>query len=179
LFSTVTLSATCLLAALPDYTPSVTETDIGYSRVSGLILENPFASIGGMVHALYRSRWTPYRHLAPFAFDKWDALGALQDPPVGSILARLRPHARVLVSEHDEVVPRAMGEELAQAASGSAGASVTTLGGLAVLGGAMHEDGWQRRQWAMEMRRYLDGVHRLHKEARTGCDLRLFWKTQV
>jgi hypothetical protein len=140
--------------------------------VSGLILENPFASIEGMVRALYRSRWTPYRYLAPLAFDKWDAFGALKAPPARSILARLRPHTRVLVSEYDEVVPRAMGEELAQVAGvfpvAEPGPPPSTLGGLAVLAGAMHEDGWQRRQWATEMRRYLDEVHRVHKAAQTG-----------
>ncbi|KAG6833387.1 hypothetical protein H0H93_013268, partial [Arthromyces matolae] len=48
-------------------------------RVSGVILENPFASIPGMVEALYPQKWLPYRYLKPFVWDRWDALGALKE----------------------------------------------------------------------------------------------------
>ncbi|KAG6846648.1 hypothetical protein H0H93_012662, partial [Arthromyces matolae] len=48
-------------------------------RVSGVILENPFASIPGMIEALYPQKWLPYRYLKPFVWDRWDALGALKE----------------------------------------------------------------------------------------------------
>lgn len=47
-------------------------------RIQGLILENPFSSIPDMVRALYPQKWLPYRFLAPFAWDKWNALAAMK-----------------------------------------------------------------------------------------------------
>jgi pimeloyl-ACP methyl ester carboxylesterase len=183
--------ATCLLSTLPDRmseektSPSLAASssevdmisipsDSEYARVAGVILENPFASIPGMVQALYRSRWTPYRYLAPLVWDKWDASDAMRRASVpggnGSVLARLRPRVRVMVSEYDEVVPRTMGEGLAElagvvgaVAEGIGGYDIdgkTSIGGLTVLRGAMHEDGWQKRQWTMQMKEYLDEVAR-------------------
>jgi pimeloyl-ACP methyl ester carboxylesterase len=157
--------ATCVLAtfqeqsAPPQSSISEINTNPGedYSRVSGLILENPFASIPEMVRALYHSPWMPYHYLDPLALDKWDALGAMQSPPPHSVLARLRSHVRVLVSEHDEVVPRVMSENIAQAAGVHENPG-HAFGGLTVIRNAMHEDEWQKRQWATEMRRYLDSV---------------------
>ncbi|KAJ9113685.1 hypothetical protein QFC22_005994 [Naganishia vaughanmartiniae] len=60
-------------------------------RCDGLIFENGFASIPGMVKALYPHRWLPYHHLGSFAFDRWDALAAFGSPVESS--------AAVLVAE--------------------------------------------------------------------------------
>ncbi|KZT09202.1 uncharacterized protein LAESUDRAFT_722928 [Laetiporus sulphureus 93-53] len=85
-----------------------------YPTVKGLILENPFASIPGMVRALYPQRWLPYRYLAPLTFDKWDAVAAMRSVDVrhDSLLARLSTNMLVLLSEKDEIVPTSMGDDI-------------------------------------------------------------------
>jgi len=137
-----------------------------YSAVKGLILENPFSSIPGMVQALYPQRWLPYRYLAPLAFDKWDAVAAMRsvkDRP-SSLLARLSKDMLVLLSEKDEVVPPTMGMGLygeGLSATGSrterATAGDSTRRQI-VIRGALHENAWTERQWSTEMRRYLESV---------------------
>ncbi|KAG6908525.1 hypothetical protein DXG01_004296 [Tephrocybe rancida] len=105
-------AAVCLLA----------QPQLAAERVKGVILENPFASIPGMLRALYPQRWLPYRYLGACVWDRWDALQALSDSDnteTGErhgVLARLRSRMLVMTSEHDEVVPREMGAEIVKAA---------------------------------------------------------------
>jgi fermentation-respiration switch protein FrsA (DUF1100 family) len=141
--------------------------DPRYRNIKGLILENPFASIPGMVRALYPEGWIPYRHLAPLAFDKWDAMSAIRQIGNGqtlrsnSVLKRLLPHMMVLVSEKDELVPKEMGTELFDAGVGSRVAGEDTdkalagIGRKVVIKDALHENAWEQRQWLTEMRKYI------------------------
>lgn len=133
----------CLLAQLEDGACAKMN-----DRVRGLILENPFASIPGMVRALYPQRWLPYHYLAPFAFDKWDALYAARNANNNSVLYRLKQNHLIVLSEKDELVPREMGEQIWNAL-GSTGRKV-------VIERALHENAWSRPKWAREMRLFID-----------------------
>lgn len=156
-------------------------------RIKGLVLENPFSSIPGMVHALYPQKWLPYRYLTPFAWDKWDALRAMRNaktpihqgftPPnikvdsyansitTERVLSRLARNMLVMVSEKDEVVPRSMGisifEEASQIGSWEGrdhDEKKRNEAKLIVIERALHEDAFRRKQWGLEISRYLDKV---------------------
>jgi len=157
-------AAVCLLSQLND---SVNQGppermryhDPRYKNIRGLVLENPFASIPGMVRALYPEQWAPYRHLAPLAFDKWDAVAAMRRTTTsrgtgmesGSVLRRLTGDMMVLMSEKDEVVPPEMGAELFEVSRSGSGDG---MGRKVVIKGALHDNAWQLRQWETEMGRY-------------------------
>ncbi|KAI0315817.1 Alpha/Beta hydrolase protein [Amylostereum chailletii] len=136
-------AALCVLAAL----------DAGQvPHLRGLVLENPFASIPAMVRALYPQRWLPYHHMGPLVWDRWDAVRAVSGAGAApSKLGALMRGMMVLVSERDEVVPCAMGREVARAAGAER---------LVVVRGALHEDAWTRRQWAEEMKSYVQSLER-------------------
>ncbi|TFK56303.1 alpha/beta-hydrolase [Heliocybe sulcata] len=140
-------AAVCLLARLKTQE---------YPNVSGLVLENPFASIPAMVKALYPSPWTPYHHLGNFAFDKWDAVAAMRESHEDSVLQSVMRDVLVLVSEHDEVVPRQMGESLYELSQ--RGRGMDGIGRLAVIDGALHENAWTKREWLREVRRYVNAI---------------------
>jgi len=151
--------AVCLLASLSEDSNSAQLDATVDQALKGLILENPFSSIPDMVRALYPQRWLPYRFLAPLAWDKWDALRALQSAKSGSILERLSRKMLVMVSEKDEVVPREMGISLFTAMNPSPGTGVSEdsyLPRLVTVRDALHEDAWMQRQWASEVSKYLD-----------------------
>lgn len=80
-------------------------------HIAGLILENPLPSIPYMVRALYPQRWLPYHYLGPFAFDKWDALSAIeQEMRRASVGERRRrrlppPPSLWIRSGRDEIIP--------------------------------------------------------------------------
>lgn len=128
-----------------------------YPNVKGLILENPFASIPGMVKALYPQKWLPYHHLGPLAFDRWDALSAVRNASPDTLAAKLAPMTMMLLSEHDELVPNVMGEALFEASAGL----VTKEDGrrrVVKLRNALHENAWQDRRWLTEMRKYIQAA---------------------
>ncbi|KAF7796679.1 hypothetical protein EIP86_007862 [Pleurotus ostreatoroseus] len=135
-----------------------------FPTVRGLILENPFASIPGMVEALYPQKWLPYHYLGRFALDRWDALSAMRHIPPGSLLQRLVSKTTVILSEKDEIVPNAMGLALYKASTASLSAPSTqeqeTCGRrrLVIIDGALHEDAWQRRKWRTAMCEYIAAV---------------------
>jgi uncharacterized protein len=187
-------AAICLLAQLREPSPEMpTPPDSGggipvskndYSRIKGLIVENPFASIPGMVRALYPQRWLPYHHMADLAWDRWDAVSAIGNVSLSreghaAVLARLKKDMMLLLSERDEVVPSSMGEAIWAAAlhCGSGDSRPTTretesnldsapahrtcekpLRRKVVVEGALHEDAWTSRKWIVEVRRYIDEV---------------------
>ena len=135
-----------------------------FPTVQGLILENPFASIPGMVHALYPQRWLPYHYLGRFAFDKWDTLHALRTAPAGSVLHQLASRMLVLVSEHDEVVPPAMGHALLDASMERVPARAADGGALrhlVVIRNALHESAWQERRWRVAIGEYVTELRRM------------------
>ncbi|EGN93901.1 hypothetical protein SERLA73DRAFT_156044 [Serpula lacrymans var. lacrymans S7.3] len=154
--------AVCLLARLSESATAHSEgcrnqRDPRYARIRGLVLENPFASIPRMVQALYPERWVPYRYLAPLAWDKWDAVAAMRNAArndVQSVLARIVQSGDILVmlSEKDEVVPKAMGEEIWDV---SACANTNGRGKKVVVEEALHENAWEQRQWVREMRKFI------------------------
>lgn len=146
-----------------------------FPTVHGLILENPFASIPGMVQALYPQRWLPYHYLGRFAFDKWDALKAMQTAPGASLLSRLAGRTMVILSKNDELVPNEMGESLFRAGarfsagtSDASGASSNGLRRLVVVERALHEDAWKQRRWRASIGDYLAGLQDAF--AKSGCD---------
>ncbi|CAE6412640.1 unnamed protein product [Rhizoctonia solani] len=128
-----------LLGSLP------AESTSPASRVRGLVLENAFTSMPAMVRAVYPSKWLPYYYLGPFVLDKWDALSAIQQ----------------FNSENDELVPPEMGRELADAVSNVHRGLPKPLGTgpkRVVIPGALHDDGFTRRQWRDEIRAYITEV---------------------
>lgn len=147
----------CLLSQLFDTTQNHSQYhDHRYGRIRGLILENPFASIPEMVKAMYPNRWLPYRYLTPFVFDKWDAVAAICDAQASnSILARLSREMLVVLSEKDEVVPTIMGAELFAISR----TEPSDIGGKVIIRDALHENAWQQRQWAKEVKKYLANVN--------------------
>jgi uncharacterized protein len=144
--------ATCLLSRLKDPVgTALNEQQYDYSRIRALILENPFSSIPAMVRTLYPQRWLPYHHLAPFAFDRWDAAHAARTAAPQSVLSRVRRETLVLLSERDELVPRCMGEEL-----------WTALGQekdrMVVIKHALHEDAWSRPDWTHTIHNFVGAL---------------------
>ncbi|KZT67298.1 alpha/beta-hydrolase [Daedalea quercina L-15889] len=153
--------AVCLAASLDE---------VDYPSVGGLMLENPFSSIKGMVQALYPQRWLPYRYLAPLAFDKWDAMGAVRGMRPESLLARISKDTVVLLSEKDEVVPTSMGMRLYAAIQERLLAEwrdTTSTDGLrrqVVIRGALHERAWLERRWVLEVEAYLNAISEMNRE---------------
>lgn len=135
-------AAVCLTSAL---------RSAEYPNIRGLILENPFASIPEMVKALYPQRWLPYKHLAPFVWDRWDAVHAAANTPQDSLLRRLSESMLVLLSEKDELVPNSMGRDILSATKSKGRSSV-------VIQDALHENAWEQAQWAREIARYVDST---------------------
>jgi uncharacterized protein len=152
--------ATCLLSRLHELTShshDVTKDNIGdYARIRGLILENPFSSIPGMVRALYPQKWLPYHYLAPFAFDKWDAVASIEQATSDSTLYRLRHNTLVLLSEYDELVPRSMGESIWDSLCNAENCADQKSGRKIIIERALHEDAWHRPQWAREVCHFIN-----------------------
>lgn len=145
----------CLLGQLPQ--------DDAYARVTGLVLENPFANIPDMVKALYTSKWVPYRYLTAFVWDRWDALDAMRNinKNKGSTLARLSQDMLVLLSEKDEMVPKEMGEALFEAALTSANEDGSRAKKV-VVADALHENMWEQKQWSKEVLAYINKTKPQH-----------------
>lgn len=158
-------AAVCLLSQLQEPADPTQPSEQRYANIKGLILENPFASIPGMVRALYPQRWLPYRHLALLAVDKWDAAAAMRalSSPGPSCrnktLKRLAGNMLMLLSENDEIVPPAMGIELYDAAAASSAGAKPRM---VVVKDALHENAWNKRQWLPEMKRYIEDVRLKH-----------------
>ena len=137
-----------------------------FPTIRGLILENPFASIPGMVKALYPHRWLPYHHLGIFVLDRWDALRAIQTADRQSLVWRLSSNLMLFLSQQDELVPNVMGESLYEASytiSVSNGGE-NSLRNKVVLRNALHENAWKERLWSTEMRRYIQSISGRHAD---------------
>lgn len=147
--------APCVLAQIPS---------AQLPRVRGLILENPFSSVPAMLCALYPQKWLPYHHMGPLVWDRWDALRAVEAPPEGSVLRSVLGKTAVFVSERDEVVPPQMGRDIFARCQGSMkGGFGVDLGRLVVVNGALHEDAWRKRQWALGMKAYIQAIERISR----------------
>ncbi|EIN13067.1 hypothetical protein PUNSTDRAFT_111392 [Punctularia strigosozonata HHB-11173 SS5] len=159
-------AAICLMSRLQDPAPC------DYSRIKGLIIENPFASIPGMVRALYPQRWLPYYHMAELAWDRWDAVTAMKEasrlhPEHPPVLARLQRDMMLLLSERDELVPTLMGDAIwdsAFACDDDESDSTNRLKRFhalrrrVIITGALHENAWSKQQWSAEIRRYINEI---------------------
>ncbi|TFK32205.1 Alpha/Beta hydrolase protein [Crucibulum laeve] len=131
-----------------------------YNHIQGLILENPFASVPGMLQALYPQKWVPYQYLAPFVLDRWDAAAEIILAEA-SVLARLAPDLLILLSEHDEIVPTQMGEELFDLSLRICDQKANTVGKgprKVTIPGALHDNAFQKRAWGKEMGCYLSDL---------------------
>ncbi|KAF5354874.1 hypothetical protein D9756_005304 [Leucocoprinus leucothites] len=145
-------AAICTLAELQQ--PHADRQSIpSFDRIGGLILENPFASIPAMVRALYPQKWLPYQYLAPLAFDKWDTLATLElHAGQDTLLGRVSRNMLLLLSEHDEMVPREMGARIFHLAT----QNCSSGGALMIeIPKALHENAWTKKAWTDEMRKYL------------------------
>lgn len=147
--------APCVLAQIPS---------AQLPRVRGLILENPFSSVPAMLRALYPQKWLPYHHMGPLVWDRWDALRAVEAPSEGSVLRSVLGKTAVFVSERDEVVPPQMGRDIFARCQGlMKGEFGVDLGRLVVVNGALHEDAWRKRQWALGMKAYIRAIERISR----------------
>jgi pimeloyl-ACP methyl ester carboxylesterase len=145
-------AAICTLSQLETSRAGSPHFNPDFDRIRGLVLENPFESIPAMVHALYPQKWLPYHHLAPLAFDKWDALAALHSHHNRTtVLGRLSRGMLLLLSEYDEIVPLSMGEAIYAAVN--RGQSINTR--RVIIPRALHENAWMKPMWATEMKKYL------------------------
>lgn len=153
--------ATVLLSRLPP--------GPGGARCDGLIFENGFASIPGMVKALYASKWVPYHYLGPLALDKWDARGVFERAAgrsateTGCGETEVPTTTRVnevpilfLSSDNDELVPPAMMRDLYETAMRARGASGEDSGvrWVSVKDG-LHDFGWKKDVWAKSVGRFV------------------------
>ncbi|KAJ1305806.1 hypothetical protein OPQ81_010536 [Rhizoctonia solani] len=122
------------------------------SRVRGLVLENAFTSMPAMVRAVYSSKWLPYYYLDVPPISRTSALrNVILSPP--SIL--------IIASESDELVPPDMNREIFDAASKMHRGLPKPLGAgpkRVVISGALHDDGFTKRQWRDAIRAYITDV---------------------
>lgn len=143
-------AAICVLHQLEGEHPELRND---FNRIRGLILENPFSSIPAMVRALYPQKWLPYHHLAPLAFDKWDAVTTLAThvDKDDTVLGQAARTMLILLSEHDEIVPIEMGTQIFNAAMRGPRCSARRV----IIPRALHENAWNRKAWTDEVKRYL------------------------
>ena len=124
--------------------------------IAGIILENPLPSIPYMVRALYPQKWLPYHYLGPLVFDRWNAVGALENHT-----GRL-PRSLWIRSGDDEIIP-------ADVEGGEGG--VRRMYGRWTgekrwvdVRGALHDTAFLRVGWKDEVRGFLDGIVREDRE---------------
>ena len=131
--------ATCLLS-------TVSEDEMRERRMvcDGLIFENGFASIKGMVRTLYPQRFLPYYWLTPFVMDDWNALDTFGSCATDSIL-NSTPKLFV-ASEKDEMVPTGMVKRVYERAVDHVqpGTPCEWLG----IKDALHDFAYQKPSWA-------------------------------
>ncbi|KWU42271.1 hypothetical protein RHOSPDRAFT_21556 [Rhodotorula sp. JG-1b] len=121
-------------------------------HIAGLILENPLPSIPYMVRSLYPQRWLPYHYLGPFAFDKWDALPAIeqgvrQGSGVGEKRRRFPPSLWIR-SGRDEIIPHGANDGVERIRVGRAR--------WIDIPHALHDTAYMEQRWRDEIRRFVD-----------------------
>lgn len=137
-----------------------------YPALSGLILENPLPSIPYMVRALYPQRWLPYHYLGPFAFDRWDALGATRTAS-GDVA---KPPSLWIRSARDEIIPHDATDDGVRQLYESWNATTWPRVGPGEWAGqhgqarwldvpdALHDTAYGSRVWRDEIRSFVAGV---------------------
>ena len=142
--------ATCLLS-------TVTREEIVRGKVAcdGLIFENGFASIKGMVRTLYPQKFLPYYWLTPFVRDDWDAIGAFHSASSANPSdSPLKTVPKLFVaSERDEMVPTDMLKRVYEEAarSNEPGVECTWLG----IKDAMHDFAYQKSSWGKGLKAFI------------------------
>ena len=135
--------------------------------ISGIILENPLPSIPRMVRSLYPQKWLPYHYLGFAAFDRWDAIGRLQDlvqhnggarRPIPSLWIRSGKDEIIPTGEKDDV--RAMYESWKALENDSrrGGDREGTGAKWVDIDGALHDTAYLERGWREEIRGFLGRV---------------------
>ena len=141
--------ATCLLS-------TVTREELVRGKVAcdGLIFENGFASIKGMVRTLYPQKFLPYYWLTPFVRDDWDAIGAFHSASSANPSdSPLKTVPKLFVaSERDEMVPTDMLKRVYEEAarSNEPGVECTWLG----IKDAMHDFAYQKPSWGKGLKAF-------------------------
>jgi fermentation-respiration switch protein FrsA (DUF1100 family) len=139
--------ATCLLS-------SVAKQDGEGRQVvcDGLIFENGFASIKGMVRTLYPQRFLPYYWLTPFVMDDWNAFDAFESGAKDYSMINAVPKLFV-ASEKDEMVPTGMVKRVYEQAveHGEPGVPCEWLG----VKDAMHDFAYQKPSWLAGITRFI------------------------
>jgi pimeloyl-ACP methyl ester carboxylesterase len=134
----------------------LSQLDPGEARCDGLILENGFASIPGMVKALYTSKWVPYHYLGRFVLDKWDARGVFERARGRTARVNNVP-ILFLSSDNDELVPPAMMRDLYETAVRARGVGEEGVRWVSVKDG-LHDFGWKKDVWGKSVGRFVHGV---------------------
>lgn len=141
--------ATVLLSRVPEST-----------RCDGLVFENGFASIPGMVRALYSSKWVPYHYLGPLALDTWDAKGIFERAAEGGRGSAERANRVPILfvsSDNDELVPPAMMWDLYDTASRARGERDAGVRWESVKDG-LHDFAWKKDVWARSVGQFVRDV---------------------
>jgi pimeloyl-ACP methyl ester carboxylesterase len=139
--------ATCLLA-------SISKQDFEDRKIvcDGLIFENGFASIKGMVRTLYPQRFLPYYWLTPFVADDWNAVDVFESNKKGDFITNTVPKL-FIASEKDEMVPTEMVKRIYERAVeyGEPGVPCEWLG----VRDAMHDFAYQKPSWLGGIIRFI------------------------
>lgn len=139
--------ATCLLAG-------VSKQDFDARKIvcDGLIFENGFSSIKGMVRTLYPQRFLPYYWLTPFVADDWNAVDAFQPDKKDHTIINTVPKL-FIASEKDEMVPTEMVKRVYERAveHGEPGVPCEWLG----VKDAMHDFAYQKPSWLSGITRFI------------------------
>jgi pimeloyl-ACP methyl ester carboxylesterase len=139
--------ATCLLAS-----DSKQDFDDRKIVCDGLIFENGFASIKGMVRTLYPQRFLPYYWLTPFVADDWNAVDAFHSNKHDLAIINSVPKL-FIASERDEMVPTEMVKRVYERAveHGEPSVPCEWLG----VKDAMHDFAYQKPSWLSGITRFI------------------------
>ncbi|KAK8122038.1 Protein ABHD13 [Apiospora sp. TS-2023a] len=81
-------------------------------RLNALVLETAFTSVRAMLEVLYPQKWLPYKYLWPFLrnhLDSWKNLDTISERYKNE---SHRPHLFFLEADKDELVPKALSQQL-------------------------------------------------------------------
>lgn len=112
-----------------------------------------------MVKAMYQHPLIPYRYLGPFAFDKWDTVGAFRSADSTSMLGKTP--LLVLQSGGDELVPPSMTRLVFEAARGRIDEPAGAQGESSsrryhIVQDALHDTAFERPSYRKEILRFIE-----------------------
>ncbi|KAM0787174.1 hypothetical protein ACM66B_006422 [Microbotryomycetes sp. NB124-2] len=125
--------------------------------VKGFIIENPLPSIPFMVRALYPQKWLPYHYLGRFAFDRWDARGALAAANADNL-----PPSLWIRSGRDEIIPAATSDGTDAVASMFADwqrcSPPQSRSTWLQVKDALHDNAFESRSWSDHVDIFLESI---------------------